>query len=215
METKVLYGPRWLNIQTLVAPSMPQNNRTFRIFLSVPGRVTLLPRLAWEFFRERASFPSFPGHAFPKIWILRFWHQHFHNLILIMKMTLVSGFGAPGRRGRHCKFGLMRFCTSKEKFRERAQASQARPAAWALSRNFAIDVQNLIRPNLKCLLRLRGAPKPETKAIFVISGSSLIGKCKNIKINSFNVAWHKIARWHNLLYTLPTLLFPGKKTKAR
>ena len=46
--------------------------------------------------------------------------------MLITKMTLVFGFGAPGRRRRHFKFGLMRFCSSKEKFRER-ELRPARP----------------------------------------------------------------------------------------
>ena len=48
-------------------------------------------------------------------------------------------------------------------------------------------------------------PPPKKKAIFVVRGSSLIGKCQNMEIYFLSKCYAKIARWHNLLYTLPTL----------
>ena len=57
------------------------------------------------------------------------------------------------------------------------------------------------------LLGSLGVPNLKKKAIFGFRGSNLIGRCQNLKMEYFKVAWRKIARWHNLLYTLPTLDF--------
>ena len=62
------------------------------------------------------------GHATLEKSVSMFWHFPIKLDPLITNMTLVFGFGAPGRRRRHFKFGLMRFFMSKAKFRERAQA---------------------------------------------------------------------------------------------
>ena len=91
------------------------------------------------------------------------------NLVLIMKMVSFLGFGASGSRMRHFKFWLLGFCTSKEKFRKMAQASQSKAAARALSRNFAFDVKNPKRPNFKCNFTGFRSPKSKTKVIFEIS----------------------------------------------
>ena len=54
---------------------------------------------------------------------------------------------------------------------------------------------------------LENKKKIGIKAIFWLSGSSLIGKCQNMEIDFFLRAWRKIPRWHNLLYTPPTLVY--------
>ena len=49
------------------------------------------------------------------------------------------------------------------------------------------------------------SPKSKTKVVFEISIKICFGGAQNPTFWFFNVAWRKLARVHNLLYTLPTL----------
>ena len=98
-----------MTLLIILLPWVPQRRMTVRAKV---GRVY-----------RRLCHRAILRHATLKELILIFWHFPIKLDPLITNMALVSGFGAPGRRRRHFKFGLMRFFTSKAKFRERVQAA--------------------------------------------------------------------------------------------
>ena len=63
------------------------------------------------------------------------------------------------------------------------------------------------------ILEALRAPNQEMDVTFGLSMKFWGGRWQNMKIDIFKVAWHKIAPWHNLLYTSPTLI-RSKPSKA-
>ena len=113
------------------------------------------------------------------------------NLILISKMPLVFGFSLPESvesitnlssedlqpkaRGPACQVVQ---AGSPGKFWESLPGLPDRLA-------LLLWVAKPQRTHLKCFLRLPEAPNQESRPIFGVSGSSLIGRCQNNKIHIF------------------------------
>ena len=60
--------------------------------------------------------------------------------------------------------------------------NSGRPRQASGASGLAENVQNPNFPICKCFLRHPGSSNPKKKAIFVVRGSSLIGKCQNMEI---------------------------------
>ena len=128
--------------------------------------------------------------------------------MLITNMTLVLGFGHPGRRRKQFQIGKLHFCT----FATSPLAALASltkipgdPGRPVQPSGLVPNMQKCNLRNFKCLLCFPKAPKPKIKVIFMITGSSLIGKCDNMEFDFLCSCYAKIALVRNLLYTLPTL----------
>ena len=100
------------------------------------------------------------------------------------------------------------------KFRETSQASAGQFSACMQSgrvspkfRFWSGDEISWM-PTLNVILEALWAPYQEMDVIFGLNIKFWRGRRQNKEINIFKGAWHKITRWHNLLYTPPTFVRP-------
>ena len=130
-------------------------------------------------------------------------------------MTLVFGIEPLEAYKIGYEVWSLRFCNPRGSRKIPGyQASQAGQAGCSpgifrslgLAGGNPLGLQNLRAQTSYAILEASRCSNPKTKVIFVISGSSLIEKCQNLKTDFLKVAGRKIARWRNLLYTLPTLV---------